>query len=173
MKISSYNIKCLVIYILYCLFFFFIGEGTFFDDDIKNYVFQYIGIPLITYLLLPFVLKLIGDWKIVRWIDGAIDYVYRSIKEPGKQHAFRIEKSTLSSDDTTTKKSHWIWKVLMFYIVVALMGDALTSCGSERHESRSSALSLSDASFLETVQLCSLLKICRMDIKYLLFIINK
>ena len=75
MKLSSYNIKCLVIYILYCLFFFFIGEGTFFDDDIKNYVFQYIGIPLITYLLLPFVLKLIGDWKIVRWIDGAIDYV--------------------------------------------------------------------------------------------------
>lgn len=100
MKLSSYNIKCLVIYILYCLFFFFIGEGTFFDDDVKNYVFQYIAIPLIAYLLLPFVLKLIGNWRIVRWIDGTIDYVYRSIKEPGKQHPFHIEKSTLSSDDT-------------------------------------------------------------------------
>ena len=125
MKLSSYNIKCLVIYILYCLFFFFIGEGTFFDDDIKNYVFQYIGIPLITYLLLPFVLKLIGDWKIVRWIDGAIDYVYRSIKEPGKQHAFLIEKSTLSSDDTTTEKSHWIWKVLRIILWVAIIWGIL------------------------------------------------
>ena len=86
MKLSSYNIKCLVIYILYCLFFFFIGEGTFFDDDIKNYVFQYIGIPLITYLLLPFVLKLIGDWKIVRWIDGAIDYV----SETGTWYLFYV-----------------------------------------------------------------------------------
>lgn len=121
MKLSSYNIKCLVIYILYCLFFFFIGEGTFFDDDVKNYVFQYIGIPLITYLLLPFVLKLIGNWKIVRWIDGAIDYVYRSIKEPGKQHALHNEKSTLSSDDTTTEKSHWIWKVPRIILWVAVI----------------------------------------------------
>lgn len=99
MKLSSYNIKCLVIYILYCLFFFFIGEGTFFDDDVKNYVFQYIAIPLIVYLLLPFVLKIIGHWRMVKWIDGVIDYLYRSIKEPGIQQLFHIEKAELPKAD--------------------------------------------------------------------------
>lgn len=74
MKLSSYNIKCLAIYVIYCLFFFFIGEGGFFRDDDKNIVFQYIVIPLIVYLLLPFILKVIGTWKPIKWIDGVITY---------------------------------------------------------------------------------------------------
>lgn len=125
MKLSSYSIKFLVIYILYCLFFFFIGEGTFFDDDVKNYVFQYIAIPLITYLLLPFVLRLIGNWKIVRWIDGIIDYLYRSIKEPGKQHTFRVKEAVLFSDNSTAEKSHWTGKVLKILMWVALIWGIL------------------------------------------------
>lgn len=125
MKLSSYNIKCLVIYILYCLFFFFIGEGTFFDDDVKNYVFQYIAIPLITYLLMPFVLKLIGNWKIVRWLNSIIDYIYRSIKEPGKQHTFNVEKVALSADEPSAETSHWIWKVLKIFLWVALIWSIL------------------------------------------------
>lgn len=125
MKLSSYNIKCLVIYILYCLFFFFIGEGTFFDDDTKNIVFQYIAIPLIVYLLLPFVMKVIGDWKFVQWTDGAIDYVYRTIKEPGKPHELKDGTATQSADTSTQKKDHWIWKVLKILLWVAVIWGIL------------------------------------------------
>lgn len=116
MKLSSYNVKCLAIYVIYCLIFFFIGEGGFFNDDTKNVVFQYIAIPLIVYLLLPFLLKVIGKWKIVQWVDGAIDYVYRSIKEPGKQHEFKAGTEILSTDASTKKKDHWIWKALKVLI---------------------------------------------------------
>ena len=125
MKLSSYNIKCLVIYILYCLFFFFIGEGTFFDDEIKNYVFQYIAIPLITYLLLPFVLKLIGHWRIVKWIDNVIDYLYRSIKESGTQHAFHVERAELPAEGSSKGDSHWLWKVLKILLWVVIIWGIL------------------------------------------------
>ena len=124
MKLSSYNIKCLVIYVLYCLFFFFIGEGNFFNDDLKNCVFQYIAIPLFTYILLPFVLKLIGNWKIVKWIDGAIDYTYRTIKEPGKQHEL-ISGTPALFEDISAKKSHRIWKVLNVLLWVAVIWGIL------------------------------------------------
>lgn len=125
MKLSSYNIKCLAIYVIYCLIFFFIGEGGFFNDDTKNVVFQYIAIPLIVYLLLPFVLKVIGKWKIVQWIDGAIDYVYRTIKEPGKPHEFKAGTGALSADTSTQKKGHWIWKVLKVLLWVAVVWGIL------------------------------------------------
>jgi hypothetical protein len=125
MKLSSYNIKCLVIYILYCLFFFFIGEGVFFDDDIKNYVFQYIAIPLIVYLLLPFVLKIIGHWRMVKWIDDVIDYLYRSIKEPGTQQLFHIERAELSADDSSKGNTHWLWKVAKILLWVAIIWGIL------------------------------------------------
>jgi len=125
MKLSSYNIKCLAIYVIYCLFFSFIGEGVFFNDDTKNVVFQYIAIPLIVYLLLPFALKVIGKWKIVQWIDGAIDYVYRTIKEPGKPHEFNAGIATLSVEASTQKKDHWIWKVLKVLLWVAIIWGIL------------------------------------------------
>lgn len=125
MKLSSYNIKCLVIYILYCLFFFFIGEGGFFNDDTKNVVFQYIAIPLIVYLLLPFALKVIGKWRIVQWIDGAIDYAFRTIEELGKPHEFKAGTATLSADTSTQKKDHWIWKVLKVLLWVAVIWGIL------------------------------------------------
>ena len=125
MKLSSYNIKCLTIYVIYCLVFFFIGEGNFFNDDTKNIVFQYIAIPLIVYLLLPFVLKVIGKWKFVQWIDGAIDYVYWTIKEPNKQHEFKVGTAALSDDTSTQKKDHWIWKVLKVLLWVAVIWGIL------------------------------------------------
>lgn len=124
MKLSSYNIKCLAIYVIYCLFFSFIGEGVFFNDDTKNVVFQYIAIPLIVYLLLPFALKVIGKWKIVQWIDGAIDYTYRTIKEPSKQHEFMGGTSALP-DDISAKKSHWTWRVLNVLLWVAVIWGIL------------------------------------------------
>jgi len=125
MKLSTYNIKCLAIYVIYCLIFFFIGEGGFFNDDTKNVVFQYIAIPLIVYLLLPFVLKVIGKWKFVQWIDCAIDYVYRTIKEPGKPHEFKAGTAALSADTSTQKKGHWIWKVLKVLLWVAVVWGIL------------------------------------------------
>lgn len=130
MKLSSYNIKCLATYVIYCLFFFFFGEGGFFNDDDKNIVFQYIVIPLIVYLLLPFILKVIGTWKPIKWIDGVIDYIYRTIKEPGKQHEMQIEKRTALSTDRSTpitipKKDHWIWKVLKVLLCVAVIWGTL------------------------------------------------
>ena len=124
MKLSSYNIKCLVIYILYCLCLYIIGQGNFFNDDVKDAVFQYLAIPLMTYLFLPFVLKLIGNWKIVKWIDGAIDYTYRTIKEPSKQHEFMGGTSALP-DDISAKKSHWTWRVLKVLLWVAIIWGIL------------------------------------------------
>ena len=125
MKLSSYNIKCLAIYVIYCLIFFFIGEGGFFNDDTKNVVFQYIAIPLIVYLLLPFVMKVIGNWKIVQWIDGVIDYVYLTIKEPSKQHEFLAGTAVQSADTSTQKKSHWIWKVIKILVWIAVIWGIL------------------------------------------------
>ena len=125
MELSSFNIKCLAIYIIYCLFLFFIGEGTFFDDDIKNYVFQYIAIPLITYLLLPFVLKLIGHWRIIKWIDSVIDYLYRSVKEPGTQHAFHVERAELPAKGSSKGDSHWLWTVLKILLWVVIIWGIL------------------------------------------------
>ena len=78
-----------MIYVIYCLLVFFVEPGNFFNDDVKDAVLLYIAIPLIVYLLLPFVLKVTGNWKIVRWLDDAIDYIYKTIKEPDKQHEFQ------------------------------------------------------------------------------------
>lgn len=115
----------MVIYILYCLFFFFLGEGGFFDDDIKNYVFQYITIPLIVYLLLPFVLKIIGHWKMVKWIDGVIDFLYRSFKEPDKHHVFLVEDSASPVENATTEKKNRVWKLLRILIWIAIIWGVL------------------------------------------------
>lgn len=125
MKLSSYNIKCLVIYVIYCLCLYLIGQGNFFNDDVKDAVFQYIAIPLATYLLCPFVLKLISNWTVIRWIDNAIDYLYQSIKEPGKQHKFHIEKSTLSTNNIATEKGHWMWIISKILLWVAIISGLL------------------------------------------------
>ncbi len=125
MRLSSYNIKWLVIYLLYCLTIYLIGQGNFFNDDVKDAIFQYIAIPLISYLFLPFVLKLIGNWKIVKWIDGAIDYTYRTIKEPSKQHEFKGGTSALSEDISAKKKNYWIWKILKVLLWVAFIWGIL------------------------------------------------
>jgi len=125
MRLSSYSIKWLVIYLLYCLTIYLIGQGNFFNDDVKDAIFQYIAIPLISYLFLPFVLKLIGNWKIVKWIDGAIDYTYRTIKEPSKKHEFKGGTSALSEDISSKKKNYWIWKTLKVLLWVAVIWGIL------------------------------------------------
>lgn len=125
MKLSSYNIKCLVIYVIYCLLVFFVEPGNFFNDDVKDAVLLYIAIPLIVYLLLPFVLKFAGNWKIVRWLDGVIDYIYKTIKEPDKQHEFQKESLVQTSDSSTSKADHWIWKVIKVVLWIAILWGIL------------------------------------------------
>jgi uncharacterized membrane protein len=69
-------------------------------------------------------LKVIGNWKIVQWIDCVIDYLYRSIKEPNKQHEFMAETSALS-EDISVKETHWAWKVLKVLLWVAVVWSIL------------------------------------------------
>lgn len=114
-----------MIYVIYCLLVFFVEPGNFFNDDVKDAVLLYIAIPLIVYLLLPFVLKVAGNWKIVRWLDGVIDYIYKTIKEPDKQHEFQKESLVQTSDSSTSKADHWIWKVIKVVLWIAILWGIL------------------------------------------------
>ena len=60
----------------------------------------------------------------VKWIDGVIDYLYRSIKEPGTQQEFHIERADLS-DGSSKENSHWSWKVLKILLWVAIIWGIL------------------------------------------------
>ena len=64
-------------------------------------------------------------WKFVQWTEGAIDYVYRTIKEPGKPHELKDGTATQSADTSTQKKDHWIWKVLKILLWVAVIWGIL------------------------------------------------
>ena len=129
MKLSSYNIKWIVLYVIYALLM--LAEYDFgFDDQYRNSLEEAIWLlllfPLFAYLLFPLVYKYIGAWKPVRWLDGAIDYIYRTIREPSKQHKMNIEKSAALSTDRSIpmiipKKDNWIWKVLKVLLWVAVI----------------------------------------------------
>jgi len=77
---SSYNIKCLFVYIFYCILCYLFDDGSWVENDSQNTVINYILIPLVSYLLLPFILKLIEKWKVIIWLDKLIDSIYRTIK---------------------------------------------------------------------------------------------
>ena len=77
---SSYNIKCLFAYIFYCILCYLFDGGSWVENDSQNAVINYILIPLVSYLLLPFILKLIERWKVIIWLDKLIDSIYRTIK---------------------------------------------------------------------------------------------
>ena len=134
MKLSSYNIKWIVLYIIYALWM--LAEYDFgFDynkisDCMEEVIWLLLLAPLLAYLLFPLVYKYIGTWKPIRWIDGAIDYIYSTIREPSKQHKMNIEKSAALSTDRSIpmiipKKDHWIWKVLKVLLWVAVIWGIL------------------------------------------------
>ena len=77
---SSYNIKCLFVYIFYCILCYLFDGGSWVENDLQNAVINYILIPLVSYLLLPFILKLIERWKVIIWLDKLIDSIYKTIK---------------------------------------------------------------------------------------------
>lgn len=134
MKLSSYNIKWIVLYVIYALWMLAEYDFGFDHNPISDCMEEVIWLlflaPLLVYLLFPLVYKYIGDWKLIRWIDGAIDYIYRTNKEPGKRHEMHIEKRTELSTDRSTpltnpKNNHWIWKVLKVLLCVAVIWGIL------------------------------------------------
>ena len=85
-KLSSYNIKWIAIYIVYATFMWLVeGEEIVFDRKEDGYSFDFtllfILLPLLTYIFFPALLMVIGNWKIIKFFDRIIDFIYRSIKE--------------------------------------------------------------------------------------------
>ena len=68
--------------------------------------------------------------KIVQWIDGAIDYLYKTIKAPDKSHELNVRTTALANDASTQKNSHWIYNtgtVPSIYkeIILSMIGSAI------------------------------------------------
>lgn len=85
-KLSSYNIKWIAIYIVYATFMWLVeGEEIVYNRKEEGYSFDFtllfILLPLLTYIFFPTLLKVIGNWKIIKFFDRIIDFFYRSIKE--------------------------------------------------------------------------------------------
>lgn len=89
-KISAYNVKWLCFYNIY--FWCIITLCPYYDcsiddfiyailEDFPLYVWTLILIPFFLYLIFPFILKIIGNWKIVKFVDRIIDTVYQEVKK--------------------------------------------------------------------------------------------
>ena len=82
-ELSSYNIKCILFYLIYVLWMF--AEWGFeFDSryfSIEEFIWILFLVPLFVYLLFPFVYSYIKNWKIVKWADRIIDSIYSKLKE--------------------------------------------------------------------------------------------
>lgn len=83
---NSYNIKFGVVYIIYALwmlaeykFLEFYSDEIYFETE--SFVWLIFLFPLFLYLLFPVVLKYIGKWKVVKWIDKVIDKWYIIVME--------------------------------------------------------------------------------------------
>ena len=86
-KLSSYNIKWLFIYIMYSAIFimsfpsdFGFSDSDYIEENVANILAMLIIAPLLCYVFLPTLLKLIGNWLIVKCIDKIIDKIYQNIK---------------------------------------------------------------------------------------------
>ena len=78
-RLSSYNIKWIIIYILYVLLLIVSEE---FEYSSQGYiVFLLFLLPFISYLVFPSIIKIIGKWRIIKWADRIIDDCYNNIKE--------------------------------------------------------------------------------------------
>lgn len=77
MKISTYNAKWIMVYVIYCLIMFFANLDK--DTDGDTFLFNYVALPIASYIILPFFLKKAGQWKIIKWVDNKIDNIYNTI----------------------------------------------------------------------------------------------
>lgn len=88
-KLSPYKQKWLITYLLYTAILILLDPYMFgftdysyvTDEVIVNIIGFLLVLPLICYLLLPIILKWIGHWKVIKWLDMAIDSIYRTILE--------------------------------------------------------------------------------------------
>lgn len=82
-SLSSYNIKCILFYLIYVLWMF--AEWDFeFDSryfSIEEFIWSLFLVPLFVYLLFPFVYSHIKNWKIVKWTDRIIGSIYSKLKK--------------------------------------------------------------------------------------------
>lgn len=83
-RLSSYNIKWIAAYILYVIILL-VGDIPLSYDKEESVIDSegatfYLLLPALAYLLLPLLLKLIGNWKLIKWVDRTIDTIYNSIK---------------------------------------------------------------------------------------------
>ena len=91
-NLSSYKQKWLIAYLLYVAvlimldpyMFGFTGYGYVIEEIVINIVSFLFVIPLICYLLLPIILKWIGHWRAIKWLDMVVDSIYRTILEKDK-----------------------------------------------------------------------------------------
>lgn len=79
---NSYNIKWGILYVLYILMYVeftvpYLNYSDpwdfFFYDGLEDIIIW----PFLIYLLFPIFLKHCGHWKVVRWLDTHIDYLYQ------------------------------------------------------------------------------------------------
>ena len=89
-KLSSYNIKWLIFYMLYiicCVFIDYesLGLSGYSNDILGEVIQEIIGLlillPMVAYILFPTIYKVIDNWRVVKWIDLVIDKCYQNIKE--------------------------------------------------------------------------------------------
>ena len=80
-ELSSYNIKWMLTYIIYLLwlqviYFVYID----WEEEADYYLMMAFILPLILYLIFPFVWKFLSGWKMFKWIESKIDMWYNTIR---------------------------------------------------------------------------------------------
>lgn len=83
MKLSTYNLKWLIAYAGYCLYFIFIelGYDSFFENwDLRRVAVTFLISPIIIYTCVLFSYKYIENWLIVKDIKNCFNFIYEDIK---------------------------------------------------------------------------------------------
>lgn len=85
-ELTPYNVKFKFAYIVYLLWMVAKYDLIAFDDsdpylDVKEFIWRVCLFPLLLYLLLPVLLKYIGNWEVIKGLDKVIDKWYLIIKE--------------------------------------------------------------------------------------------
>ena len=84
-SLSSYNIKWLVLYLVYVLLSYAEYEFDYKSivkyNEVEEVIWVLFLVPLCAYLLFPGIYQHIKGIKVIKWIDDRVDSVYNKIKE--------------------------------------------------------------------------------------------
>lgn len=118
MRLSPYNAKCLIVYLLYCAYKLASGYFDLYEYDFIELATTLLIVPAISYSIFPFILLLMrackmDTWKIVEGINDILNFVYLTIKEPAVKH-------TIPWVESLNIKYPTIWPLLKiaFYIIL-------------------------------------------------------